>query len=322
MRILLTTTSYQDTPGAHHKLLADSGYEVVRARGPLKEAQLLEIINAPGGGFDALLNGDDIITAKVIDALLPRLKVISKYGIGVDSIDVEHATKHKIPVLFCPGVNHTTVAEHVFGLMVGLAKHFWPHVSSVKKGEWKRVTGTELFGKTIGVLGMGRVGKEVLLRGKAFGMTPIAYDIFWDDKFAAELGVKRCATAEDVLKEAHVVSLHMNLTKENEGFINAQRIELMPKGAILINTARGGLVVEADLAAACKSGRLGGYGADVLDVEPIQAPHPFMQIDNILITPHVGSRTGESVQRQALMSTENLILSLSGKKPLAQFNKF
>src|SRR5580765_8413835 len=125
MRILLTTTSFQDTPGRHHEKLKASGFEVATARGPLDEGKMLDLVKS-GGGFDGLLNGDDTITAKVIDAALPRLKVIAKYGIGLDSIDVKHATARGLPVLFTPGVNHTTVAEHVFGLMIALSKHFWP----------------------------------------------------------------------------------------------------------------------------------------------------------------------------------------------------
>ena len=129
MRILLTTTSYQDTPGRHHEILKQSGFEVVRARGPLPEEAMIELIQS-NGGFDGLLNGDDLITSKVIDAGLSaatKLRVIAKYGIGLDSIDVKYATSKKLPVLYTPGVNHTTVAEHAFGLMIGVAKHFWPH---------------------------------------------------------------------------------------------------------------------------------------------------------------------------------------------------
>src|SRR6185436_17761490 len=162
MRILLTTTSYQDTPGQHHDVLKASGFEVVRARGPLQEAAMLDLIQS-NEGFDGLLNGDDVITARVIDAAVAssrKLKVIAKYGIGLDSIDVKYATAKKIPVLYTPGVNHTTVAEHTFGLIIALVKHFWPHLRSTKSGGWKRITGTELGGKTIAVLGMGRIGKE------------------------------------------------------------------------------------------------------------------------------------------------------------------
>jgi D-3-phosphoglycerate dehydrogenase len=324
MRILLTTTSYQDTPGPHHDALASSGFDVVRARGPLPEAQMLKLVQQHGG-FDGLLNGDDHITAKVIDAALAAptpLKVIAKYGIGLDSIDVRHATAKKVPVLFTPGVNHTTVAEHAFGLMIGLVKHFWPHLSSVKGGGWKRITGNELAGKTVGILGMGRIGKEVIKRAHAFDMKAVAFDVYWDEAFASEYAVERAATAEDVLRKADVVSLHMNLTDENRHFINRERIALMKPTAIVINTARGGLVSEADVAEACRTGKLGGYGADVLDEEPPKPGHPFNSIDNILITPHVGSRTHESVQRQAMRATKNLVNFLKGDKDFIQANQF
>ncbi len=163
MRVLLSTTSFQDTPGKHHEILAASGFEIVDVRGPLSEQQMLELIGS-GGGFDGFLNGDDAITARVIDAAMPRLKVIAKYGIGLDSIDEAHATKRRIPILFTPGVNETTVAEHTIGLMICVSKLFLQHFRTVKEGKWKRQTGVELFGKTLGILGLGRIGKEVVKR--------------------------------------------------------------------------------------------------------------------------------------------------------------
>jgi len=321
VRVLLTTTSFQDTPGKHHDVLNNSGFEVVRARGPLSEQQMLELIGKPGG-FDGLLNGDDAITPKVIDAALPRLKVIAKYGIGLDSIDVPYATRKRIPVLFTPGVNETTVAEQTIGLMIAVAKAFWPHFRAVKAGQWKRQTGTELFGKTLGVVGFGRIGKEVVKRASAFGMTIVGYGHYWDDAFAAEYKVTRLATREDVLKQADVVSLHTNLTPETRGFVNKNSIALMKDGAILVNTARGGLIVEQDVADACKSGKLRGYGADVLEHEPIKAPHIFQEIDNICVTPHIGSRTNESVERQGMRAANNLVNFLKGNKDYIQVNKF
>jgi D-3-phosphoglycerate dehydrogenase / 2-oxoglutarate reductase len=324
MRILLTTTSYQDTPGKHHDILAASAFEVVRARGPLTEQQMLDLVTN-NGGFDGLLNGDDLITQKVIDAALAAqrpLKVIAKYGIGLDSIDVKYATSKKIPVLFTPGVNHTTVAEHTFGLMIALAKHFWPHLRSVKGGGWKRQTGTELFGKTVAVLGMGRIGKEVAKRARAFEMNVRGFDLYWDEHFAKACSVDRCTTAEDALKDADFISLHMNLDEQNRHFINKTRIAGMKKGAVIINTARGGLVNEADVAEACKSGQLGGYAADVLEHEPPAPGHPFNEVDNIIITPHIGSRTFESVERQAMRATLNIVNFLNGQQDYIQANKF
>ena len=319
MRILLTTTSFQDTPGRHHEVLAASGFEVVRERGPLDEGKMLELVKS---GFDGLLNGDDAITARVIDAALPRMKVIAKYGIGLDSIDVKHATARKVPVLFTPGVNHTTVAEHTFGLMIAVAKHFWPHLASTKKGGWKRITGSELAGKTIAVLGVGRIGKEVIKRARAFEMQCVGFDHYWDEGFAKQYGARRGATIEEAVKDADVISLHMNLGEDNRGFVNKAFISRLKKGAVIINTARGGLVNEADIAEACRSGQLGGYAADVLEHEPQKAPHPFMEIDNIIVTPHVGSRTFESVERQALRAVTNIVEFLKGGKDFIQANEF
>jgi D-3-phosphoglycerate dehydrogenase len=324
MKILLTTTSFQDTPGRHHDILAASGFEVVRARGPLSEQQVLDLITS-NNGFDGLLNGDDAITARVIDTALAAktpLKVIAKYGIGLDSIDVKHATAKKIPVLFTPGVNHTTVAEHTFGLMIAMAKHFWPQMRAVKEGKWKRMTGTELYGKTIAIFGMGRIGKEVAKRARAFEMNVKGYDVYWDEGFAQACTVERCTTLEDALHNADFISLHMGLDDTNRGFINKARLAAMRKGAIIINTARGGLVIEQDVADAAKSGQLGGYAADVLEHEPLKPPHPFMEIDNIIITPHVGSRTNESVERQGMRAAMNIVNFLKGEKDFIQANAF
>ena len=324
MRILLTTTSYQDTPGRHHELLESSGHEIVRARGPLPEAEMLKLIATEGQGgkgFDAFLHGDDAITRKVIEAALPRLKCLSKYGIGLDSVDVQAATDLKVPVLFTPGVNHTTVAEHTIGLMIMLAKHMWVEVNHVKQGKWKRITGSELAGKTLGILGLGRIGKEVAKRARAFDMQMIAYDVYWDEPFAHEHGIFRADTAEEVTAKADVLSLHMNLSEENRHFINCQRIQSMKPGALVINCSRGGLIHEQDVADACSDGRLGGYGADVLEHEPMKVPHPFQEVDNIIITPHIGSRTFESVERQALRATRNVLNFLKGDKDYIQANE-
>ena len=320
MRILLTTASFQETPGRHHQVLADSGFEVVRAKGPLTEAAIYDLIK--GGDFDGYLNGDDVITAKVIDAALPRLKVIAKYGIGLDSIDVKYATSKRIPVLFTPGVNHTTVAEHTFGLMIAIAKHFWESLRSTKEGGWKRITGSELAGKTVAVLGVGRIGKEVIKRANAFDMHTVGFDHHFDEAFAKQYGARRAMTIDEAVKDADFISLHMNLSDDNRGFVNKAFCAKLKKGAVIVNTARGGLVNEADVAEACKSGQLGGYGTDVLDQEPPKPGHPFVSVDNIIVTPHIGSRTFESVERQALRAVQNIVEFLKGGKDYIQANQF
>ena len=318
MRILVTTTSFQDTPGAHHDVLAKSGFEIVKARGPLSESQLLELIS--GAGFDGILNGDDAITARVIDAAMPKLRVIAKYGIGLDSIDVDHATKRGLPVLFTPGVNHTTVAEHAFGLMVSLAKHFWPHLRSTKEGGWKRITGSELAGKRLAMLGLGRIGKELARRAVAFDMRMVGYDLAWDDEFARTHGIERAASLDEAARGADVISFHMNLGPTNRRWLDRDRIATLKRGVYVINTARGGLVDEAAVAEACKSGALGGYATDVLEQEPQAKDHPFLGIDNIIVTPHVGSRTHESVERQGIRAAKNIVNFLAGDPDFIRAN--
>lgn len=315
-RILLTTTSFQDTPGGHHAKLEAAGLEILRERGPLPEARMLELV----GEVDGLLCGDDAITAAVIEKALPRLRVISKYGIGLDKVDVKHATARGIPVTFCPGVNHTTVAEHTFALLLALTKNLLETANASRAGQWKRLTGTEVMGKTMGILGLGRIGREVAKRAKAFEMPLVGYDVYWPAEFARETGVRQAASAAEVLAEADVVSLHTNLTEETRHMINARTIAGMKDGAILLNCGRGELVDSAALVAALESGKLGGYGADVVDVEPPPADHPLLRAPRTIITPHVGSRTYESVQRQAGMAADNLLLALRGEKPLAQAN--
>lgn len=317
-KILLTTTSFQDTPGPHHELLERQGFDITRERGPLPEARMLEL----AGDFDAFLCGDDAITRGVLEKSLPRLKVVAKYGIGLDKVDVAAATDLKIPVTFCPGVNHTTVAEHTFGLLLAIYRDIVEEANLVREGKWKRLTGHELMGKTIGIAGLGRIGREVATRARAFGMNVLGYDLYWDEAFAEKNGIERVTDVDDLIRRSDITSLHMNLTPETRGFINAERLKLFTKGAVLLNCARGELVDSAALAAALDAGAIAGYGADVLEEEPPKPDHPLLKCKRAVITPHIGSRTHESVVRQATMAAQNMINVLEGKPALAQANKF
>lgn len=316
-RVLLTTTSFQDTPGPHHELLASGGFEIVRERGPLSEARMLELM----GDFDGLLCGDDAITAAVIDKARPRLRVISKYGIGLDKIDVAYTEKVGLPLAFCPGVNHTTVAEHAFALMLALVRNLVEEVNHTRAGRWKRITGNELFGKTLGIVGLGRIGQEMAKRARAFGMPILGFGNYWPEELAAELGIVRCASEAELIARSDVVSLHSKLTAATRDLIDAAAIETMRPGAIVINCARGEMVNTADMVAALESGRLAGYGADVLDAEPPPTDHPLLSAPRCVITPHIGSRTHESVARQATMAVRNLLNFFAGKPAEAQANK-
>ncbi|HSI63540.1 MAG TPA: phosphoglycerate dehydrogenase [Candidatus Saccharimonadia bacterium] len=317
-RILLSTTSYQDTPGEHHALLEAQDFDIHRERGPLPESRMLEL----AGDFDAFLCGDDEITKRVLDKALPRLRVISKYGIGLDKIDVTECTAQKLPVLFTPGVNHTTVAEHTFCLLLALVRNLVDSANAVREGKWKRVTGHEIWNKSMGIVGLGRIGQEVAKRALAFGMKVHALDPYWPEAFAKENGVTRHETIETMLPEIDVLSLHANLSDSTRHLVNAERIKLCRKDLLVINTSRAELVHMPDMIAALDAGTVGGYGTDVLDEEPPPADHPLLKHPKALITPHIGSRTFESVPRQAMRSTLNLVNWLKGEKDVIQANKW
>jgi D-3-phosphoglycerate dehydrogenase len=316
MKILLTTTSFQDTPGEHHDLLKQTGWEIITARGPLNEADTLTLV----GDVDGYICGDDAITRKVLEKARPKLKVLSKYGIGVDKIDVKCCTEFGIPLLFTPGVNHTTVAEHNFLLLLALEKNFLFHTDSTRSGGWKRKTGHELLEKTIGIIGLGRIGKEVAIRARAFGMKIIALDHHFDEAFGKQYGVKEATSLDELFTVSDYVSLHTNLTPETRDLVCAKSIAKMKPGVLILNCARGEVVNTNDMVAALKSGQVGGYGTDVLDHEPPAADHPLLKLPNVVCTPHVASRTYESVVRQATCAVKNLILAMNGEKPIAQVN--
>ncbi|MEM6916272.1 MAG: NAD(P)-dependent oxidoreductase, partial [Verrucomicrobiota bacterium] len=248
------------------------------------------------------------------------------YGIGLDKIDVEFATSRKLAVLNTPGVNHTTVAEHTFGLLLSITKKIHENGIDVTHGKWqagwKKPVGHEILGSTMGIIGLGRIGKEVAVRAKAFGMSVIAYDPYFDEAFAQEHEVKQCDSMEEVLTSAHVISLHCFLDENTRGMIDTAQIAEMQDGAIVLNCARGELVETDCIAAALESGKLGGYGADVLEEEPPPADHSLFTAPNCLITSHIASRTYESVERQALRATHNLINFLGGESDFIQANRF
>jgi D-3-phosphoglycerate dehydrogenase len=316
MRVLITTTSFMDTPGIHHDLLREEEYEILTARGPLEEGQMVDLV----GDVDGIICGDDAITRRVIEKALPRLKVVSKYGIGVDRIDLEAARERGLIVTYTPGVNEVTVAEHVFGLTISLARNIPQENRLVKEGQWKRITGHELWGKTIGIIGMGRIGKQVAKRALAFEMKVLGCDPIWDDPFCQQYSVGRCLMADELLEQGDIITLHMNLTPENRHFINRERLGLMKPTAYLVNCARGALVNSRDLLEALRKGRIAGYAADVLEHEPPDPDDPLVTsgLENVILTPHIGSRTYESVVRQATMAVKNLVAILKGEDPLAR----
>jgi len=305
LKILLTSTSFQDTLGKHHDALKSTSFDVDTLRGPVKEDVLLPII----AEYDGVICGDDYYTRDVIKTgKLGKLKVISKYGIGLDKIDLMAAKEFDIKVTNCPGVNHVTVAEHIFTLILAFFKNIPDEINYTRKGDWHRLIGHEIYGKKIGVAGLGRIGKEVLLRANAFGLKLYAFDKLIDTDFVNNHNVEVCNTLENLFSKTDIVSLNMNLNEENNQCINENILKNhTKKGLLLVNSARGELVDENAIVFGIENEILCGYLTDVLENEPMEPGHKFLKYSNIFITPHIGSRTFQSVERQGIMAVENLI---------------
>ncbi len=257
----------------------------------LTPAQLLEEIR----NYDGLLvRSNTKVTAKVIEAG-KNLKVIGRAGTGVDNIDLEAATKKGIVVMNTPGGNSISVAEHAVGLMLSLARHVPQASLSTKEGKWdkKSFTGFELKEKTLGVVGFGKVGLEVTKRAKAFQMNILVYDPYVSDRLAQDLGVK-LVSLDQLFAASDIITLHVPLVEATRNLINVRTIAKMKHGVRIINTARGELIHEHDLAAALNSGKVAAAALDVFSVEPPSADNPLPKHPKVIVTPHIAASTTEA----------------------------
>ena len=308
MKVLITPTSFLKNPEAKAMVEAFADEIVYNPQTrPLEAEEILALLD----GVDGYIAGLDYITADVIRRAPASLKMISRYGAGVDRVDLEAAKEKGITVTSTPGTNAVAVCELAFGLMLSLARSIPRLDSAVKKGEWPRNDGIELAGKTLGIVGLGAIGKNLAVRARAFGMHVIAYDPYFDAKFASQHGVEQ-KTLHETIESADFLSLHVPLTKETKHIIDKQAIACMKKGAFIVNTARGGLVDEEAAANALESGQLGGIGLDAYEVEPV-TDSPLLGLDHVVLTPHTGAHTNEAIAGMGIMAAQNLIDVLQGK---------
>ena len=263
---------------------------------------------------DAILVRTAPVRAVAIDAA-PNLRVVSKHGVGVDNIDVAALTARRIPCAVAATANRVAVAEHALFLMLELAKAGRRHDREVRAGNWlvrNEVRAFELYGKRLLLVGFGRIGLEVARRAQAFGMEVVAFDPLQPDERLAAAGVARAADLRTALAEADVVSLHLPYSPAVRNLIDAAALAAMKPTAILINTARGGLVDETALADALRAGRLRGAGIDVLEAEPPPAGHPLFAVPDVLLSPHSAAVTAEAMLRMAVESADNVVAALAG----------
>ena len=283
--------------------LAAAGHEVVIG----SEDWLTEILDC-----DAFVVGLDKVSGETMKAA-EGLKIVSKYGIGTDNIDKQTATELGIVVTNTPGASKIAVGELAIGLMFALRRFIPLHNGWVKSGKWDHLMGTELVGTTLGVVGIGNIGKEVITRARGLGMQVIAADPFWDADFAELYDVEQ-VSLPDLLKRSDVVTLHVPATPETVGMIGRAELAMMKSSAVLVNTARGELIDQEALYQALKGGKLAGAALDVWPTEP-PTGSPLLELDSVIATPHTGGETVESRPRLSVMATDNVLNLLSGVRP-------
>jgi D-3-phosphoglycerate dehydrogenase len=303
--------------------LEESGLAILRAAGA--EVVVLAAADRPRLAelmpeFDALVVRSATKVTRALIGAGKRLRVIGRAGIGVDNVDVEAATERGVLVVNAPTANTLSAVEHTFALLLALARNVPAADASMKRGEWDRKSfvGVELQGKTLGVIGFGRIGQRVAARARGFEMKVVAFDPLLDPAAARKLGID-IATLPDLLAAADVVTLHTPLTKETRNLLGAAEIARLKPGALLINCGRGGTLDEAAVLAALESGRLAGAALDVFEQEPTPR-HELVRHPRVVATPHIGAQTREAQERIAVETASTLLAALEGAMPAAAVN--
>jgi D-3-phosphoglycerate dehydrogenase len=268
----------------------------------LPESELIAII----GDVDAMVvRSETKVTRKVIESA-PMLKVVGRAGVGVDNVDVEAATQRGIVVMNTPSGNTISTAELTFSMLMSLARKIPQAHMSMKNGEWNRkaFSGVELYNKTLAILGMGRIGTEVARRAIAFGMRVLAYDPYLSHARAKSMQVELFDNLDEIYPQADFITVHMPMTSETKGMLNKDAFAKMKKGVRILNCARGGIVKEADLVEAIKSGQVAGAGLDVYETEPLPVPHPLRDLPQVIMIPHLGASTEEAQENVGIEVAE------------------
>ena len=254
------------------------------------------------GDYDALIGRSATQVPAALLRRARRLRVLGRAGVGTDNIDLDEATALGIAVINAPAGNTVAVAELFFGNLIGLVRHIPRAATSMREGRWDRsaLLGTELRGRSLGIVGLGRIGGEIATRARAFGMQVAAYDPYVTDERFDAMRVRKAATLDELVTESDVLTVHTPLTAETRGLIGRRELGRLPKGAIVVNMARGGIVDDGALVAALSSGHLRGAVLDVYEKEPLAADNPLRAMENVLLTPHLGASTSEGQRNVAV----------------------
>ena len=310
--VLIGPGPLRGKPGPFREILQAAGFDAfieVEGDHTLTESELRAALPRT----DAMVAEGERLSAELLD-LAPKLRAIARTGVGYDAIDVAAATARGIPVIITPGTNQESVAEQTFALLLALTRSIVVNDILIKSGGWSRALVQPIRGKTIGLVGLGRIGRAVATRASAFGMKVIGFDPIVDHESEARLGITRLGF-DELLASADVVSLHLPLIPATRGIIDRRTLALMRPGSILINTSRGGLVVEADLYESLRAGHLSGAGLDVLNSEPPEPGNPLLTLPNVILSPHLGGIDSKGMADMAVMAATCIAALKQGRWP-------
>lgn len=310
-KVLVTPTSFgKNNPLLRNKLESSVGKVIYNTLGrPLNTVELQEIIP----GIDAVIAGLDQITKEVIN-VANNLKVIARYGVGVDNVDLKAALDQNIVVTNTPGANASSVAELTVGLLLALTRNIPSANSATQSGKWPRLHGVSLEKKVVGLYGFGSIGQQVAKRLIGFDCKLMVFDPFIDYHVVSKFSVKR-VSEDEIISKSDILSLHCPANDETKGRVNTEFLSQMPRGSFLINTARGELINETALYEAIKTGHISGAAIDVFNVQPPRPDNPLLSLPQVITTPHMGSHTDIAINNMGWGALENCLAVLEGKSP-------
>ena len=313
--VLISQNRQDQDDGPHQSLFRENGFEVRTvvdfpfSRGLTSDEHVIEVLE----GASAVIAGGTRYTANVLKNL-PDLRVIARAGVGFDKVDIAAATANDVVVTITPNANYEAVAEHAMTLVMALAKSLLSGDKTLRGGEWANNPRMPLRGSTLGIVGLGRIGRSLAVRALGMQMHVVATELYPDEAFVKENGIE-LLDLDTLLRGADFISLHCPLTEDTGGMINSQKFALMKPGASLVNTARGGLIVEADLVDALRSGQIASAGIDVFEQEPAGPENPLYELDNVIVSPHVAGVDHLSVVAMKYDAADCIVSLYKGQWP-------
>ncbi|MCY4353282.1 MAG: phosphoglycerate dehydrogenase [Truepera sp.] len=313
--VLISPETMRDWEGPHVGLLQGAGFEVRYSRDPrlaqgnLSERDTVEELR----GVGAVIARGEVFSDGILSAL-PELRVIARAGVGYDRVDIASATRHGVAVTITPTANHASVAEHTLALVLAVARSIIPIDRQTRAGHWPLTQPQPLRGRTLGIFGLGRIGRSVAIRARAFEMSVLATEAYPDCAFISKHEIE-LVDFSTLLARSDVVSLHCPLTETTRGLFDRQAFARMKAGSVFINTARGPLVVEEDLVEALRSGRLAAAGVDVFEQEPATPDNPLLELDNVVVSSHRAGNDTRSVEDMGIEAARSIVDLYRGRWP-------